>query len=110
MVGGRVQQVVDSILTGGGHSCRVEVLNELCFDRCWIGLVEPSTLPRDGDRIWWQGATAFLTRPIQRSGCEGECVFVDRKIGRCYPARPPCEDVKPLFSKTANHDPPAVSE
>ena len=74
MIGGRVQQVVGD---------RVEVLDLVYFDRAWR-LVETTDI-QDGDTLWWQSFTGYLSRAGQ---------FADRNIGSCRPANDPAADVE----------------
>ena len=73
MIGGRVQQWT------GTH---VEVFDHHNFDRCWRIFPDGPPLfePQEGDRIWWQSGSTYLSRGS---------VMVDRDIGRSFPADPP---------------------
>jgi hypothetical protein len=60
----------------------VEVVDTGPFDRCWRKLERPDEV-REGDSLWWQSFTGYLTR---HEG--GAVVFRDKDIGRCEPCNP----------------------
>ena len=76
MTGGRVQQVQPGL---DPQTEIVEVLDVQTFDREWR-LVQRSEGVDEGDLLWWQSKTGFLTR---------DGIFTDRDIGPCLPAQQP---------------------
>lgn len=68
-VGGTIVQIVGSA---------VEVFDSVNFDREWRRLEHPE-LVREGDSLWWQSHTGYLTRRPE---------FEDKNIGKCTACNP----------------------